>query len=152
MNTLRILVLTSVLLGSLLSCKKDDDNDPNPTVDSRTELLVANSWRTAKVTTPDGQEINRNRLGLTTQVLFDLDMQFRKDGSVRALDYNRSNSVVNGGSWKLTADSQSMDVDVQGFKGNFPIIQLNRSKLILRQSAPVDGKTSDINLEFNPTL
>ncbi|RYD91697.1 MAG: hypothetical protein EOP50_13860, partial [Sphingobacteriales bacterium] len=54
---------------------------------------------------------------MTTQVLFDLDMQFRKDGSVRALDYNRSNSVVNGGSWKLTADSQSMDVDVQGFKG-----------------------------------
>ncbi|GAB3802835.1 hypothetical protein GCM10028819_31750 [Spirosoma humi] len=152
MNTLRMLILTSVLFGSLVSCKKDNGDDPNPTVDSRTELLVANNWRTAKVTTPDGQEINRNRLGLTTQVLFDLDMQFRKDGSVRALDYNRSNSVVNGGSWKLTADSQSMDVDVQGFKGNFPIIQLNKSKLILRQSAPVDGKTSDINLEFNPTL
>ncbi|AKD55614.1 hypothetical protein [Spirosoma radiotolerans] len=152
MHTLRIFVLISVLLVALISCKKDDGNDPNPTAASQTDLLVANNWRTVRVTTPDGQEINKSRLNLNTQVLYDLNMQFRKDGSVRALDPSQSNSVVNGGSWKLTADNQSMDVDVQGFKGNFPIIQLTKSKLILRQSAPVDGKTSDINLEFNPTL
>jgi hypothetical protein len=43
-------------------------------------------------------------------------------------------------------------VDVTGFKGNFPIIQLTKNKLILRQVAPVDGKNTDINLVFDPAL
>jgi hypothetical protein len=60
--------------------------------------------------------------------------------------------VINGGSWKLAADNKSIDVDVTGFKGNFPIVRLDRQKLILRQRAPVDGKDADINLEFDPTI
>jgi hypothetical protein len=152
MNTLRFLLMVSVLFSALTGCKKDDGTTPTPTASSQTDLLVANNWRTVRVTTPDGQEINRSRLNLATQVLYDLNMQFRKDGSVRALDPGQSNSVINGGSWKLATDNQSIDVDVSGFKGNFPIIELSKSKLILRQNAPVDGKTADINLEFNPTL
>ena len=147
---LRLFLLLPITFAGL-GCG-DDGTTPTPTTSSQTDLLVANNWRTKRVTTPDGQEINKNRLSLPTQVLYDLNMQFRADGSVRALDPNQSNKVVNGGSWKLTADNQSIDVDVTGFKGNFPIIQLNRSKLILRQRAPVDGKTADINLEVDPTL
>ncbi|RYF48859.1 MAG: hypothetical protein EOO39_46360 [Cytophagaceae bacterium] len=152
MNTLRILVLTSVLFGSLLSCKKDDGNDPNPTVTSQTELLVANNWQVTSITTPDGQLINYSRLNLVSQVLPQLKFQFRADNSVRAFDPKQSNSTVNAGSWYLATDNKSMDVDVTGFKGNFPIIQLSRNKLILRQIAPVDGKNADINLVFDPAL
>ncbi len=139
-----------MLLGSLTACQKDDPAAPTAT--TQTERLVANNWQTTRVTTTDGQTINRNRLNLSTQVLFDLKMQFRADGRVSALDPNQSNQIINGGTWKLAADNQSIDVDVTGFKGNFPIVQLSRNKLILRQNAPVDGKATDINLEFDPVL
>ena len=150
MNPIRLLLALSLLTLSLTGCKKDDG--ATPTTSSQTDLLVANNWRTKRVTTPDGAEISRNRLNLATQVLFDLNMQFRANGTVRALDPNQANSVVNGGTWKLTPDNQSIDVDVTGFKGNFPIVQLNRNKLILRQRAPLDGQNADINLEFEPSL
>ena len=152
MNTFRILILTSVLLGSLISCKKDDDNNPAPTATSQTDLLVANNWQVTSITTPDGQVINYNRLNLASQVLPLLKFQFRANNSVRAFDPNQSNTTVNAGSWYLATDNKSMDVDVTGFKGNFPIVQLSKSKLILRQIAPVDGKNADINLVFDPTL
>ena len=150
MTTLRFLLVFTVLFSTLTGCKKDDG--ATPTESSQTDLLVANNWVTTSVTTTDGQAINASRLGLESQVLFTLTMQFRADGTVRALDPLRSNTVVNGGSWKLAADNKSMDVDVTGFKGNFPIIQLTKSKLILRQNAPVDGKKTDINLVFDPSL
>lgn len=152
MKIIRLFLLSAILLTTLTHCKKDDSTTPVPTATSQTDLLVANNWRTVRVSTPDGAEINRNRLGLTTQVLYDLNMQFRNNGTVRALDPKQSNSVVNGGTWTFAPDFQSIDVDVQGFKGNFPIITLNKNKLILRQRAPVDGTTTDINLEFDPTL
>lgn len=144
---------TLVLFATLLTaCKKDDNNTPAPTQQSQTDLLVANNWRTVRVTTPAGQEINRSRLNLATQVLFDLNMQFRNNGTVRALDPKQSNVVVNGGSWTLAPDNKSIDVDVTGFKGNFPIVELSRTRLSLRQRAPVDGQNADINLVFDPVL
>jgi hypothetical protein len=152
MNTIRLFLLSAVLLTALTHCKKDDGATPAPTAASQTDLLVANNWRTVRVSTPNGVEINRSRLNLATQVLYDLNMQFRNNGTVRALDPRQSNSVVNGGTWTLAADSKSIDVDVSGFKGNFPIVTLNKNKLVLRQRAPVDGTTTDINLEFDPTL
>lgn len=128
----------------------NNDNNPAPTANSQTELLVANNWQVSSVTTTDGQAINPNRLNLATSVLYNLKMQFRNDNTVRALDPNQSNIVINQGTWKLASDNQSMDVVVTGFNGNFPIVQLDRNTLILRQQAPVDGKTSPINLEFKP--
>ena len=115
-------------------------------------MLVATNWQITSITTPDGQLINAGRLNLVSQLLPQLKFQFRNDNSVRALDPLQSNAVKNAGTWYLATDNQSMDVDVTGFKGNFPIIQLSKSKLILRQVAPVDGKNADINLVFDPTL
>ena len=152
MTTIRLLLVSAILLVSLTHCKKDDGTTPAPTAASQTDLLAANNWRTVRVSTPDGVEINKSRLNLSTQVLYDLNMQFRNNGTVRALDPRQANTVVNGGTWALAPDNQSINVDVSGFKGNFPIIQLTKSKLILRQRAPVDGKDADINLEFDPTL
>ena len=135
----------------LTGCKKDEGTTPAPTAASQTELLVANNWQTSRVSTTEGLSINRNRLNLSTQVLFDLDMQFRNNNTVRAID-RTSKQIINGGTWKLTADLKSIDVDVTGFTGNFPIIELGRTKLILGQRAPVDGKDADIHLEFDPSL
>lgn len=151
MTTLRFLLVTLLSTGILIGCKNEGGTTPAPTTASQSELLVANNWLTSRVSTPDGQSINQNRLNLVTQVLFSLNMQFRANGTVRAID-RTSQQIINGGTWKLSTDNKSMDVDVTGFKGNFPIVELSRTKLILRQRAPVDGKDADINLEFDPSL
>lgn len=152
MTTLRFLLIFTILFSLVTGCKKDDG--ATPTESTQTDLLVANNWVTNSITTTDGQAIKESRLGLESQVLFTLTMQFRADGTVRALDPNRSNTVVNGGSWKFAADNQSMDVDVTGFKGNFPIVQLTKNTLILRQDnkATVDGVKTNIYLVFVPSL
>ena len=151
MISLRFLLAFLLLTSLLIGCKKDGGITPAPTNSSQTELLVANNWQTTRVSTPDGQTINPNRLNLTTQSLFSLDMQFRANGTVRAID-RTSKQIINGGTWTLATDSKSIDVDVVDFKNNFPLVELSRAKLILRQRAPVDGKYADINLEFDPTL
>lgn len=150
MISLRFLLVSLLSVASLTGCNREN-TIPAPTAAARTELLIANNWRATRVSTPDGQSISRNRLNLATQVLYDLDMQFRSNNTVRAID-RVSKQIVNGGTWSLTADSQSIDVDVTGFKGNFPVVELSRTKLVLRQRAPVDGTNADINLEFDPSL
>lgn len=143
-------LFTLMLVATLISC--DDDTPAVATAASQTELLVANNWQVYRVSDVNGNEITQNRLNATTRYLFDLNMQFRANNTVRALDPKQSNNIVNGGTWKLTEDNKSIDVDVQGFDGNFPIIRLDRQQFILRQTAPVDGKNADINLEFKPSL
>ncbi len=149
-SLLRSSVVTLLLLAFITAC--NNDNNPTPTTSSQTELLVANNWQVSNVTDTNGQTINASRLSFTTNLLYSLSMQFRNDNTVRALDPKQSNVVVNQGTWKLASDNQSMDVVVTGFNGNFPIVQLNRNTLILRQQAPVDGKNAPINLEFKPVL
>ena len=151
MILLRFLLLSLLLSVALTGCKKDSGSTPTPTTNSQTDLLVANNWLISRVSTPDGQSVSTNRLSFATQVLFQLDMQFRSDNTVRAIDHT-SKQIINGGTWKLATDSKSIDVDVNGFKGNFPLVELSRTKLTLRQRAPVDGKDTDINLEFAPSI
>ena len=151
MIALRFLLVSFLYMATLSGCKKDNGTTPSPTASTQTDLLVANNWLISRVATPDGQSISTNRLNLATQVLYQLDMQFRADNTVRAIDHT-SKQIINGGTWKLAVDNKSMDVVVTGFNGNFPIIELSRTKLILRQRAPVDKKDTDINLEFDPSL
>jgi hypothetical protein len=147
----RYLLILVLFVGTFIGCKNDNGTDPAPTATSQTDLLVATNWQVSSITSADGQLINPSRLNLVSQLLPQLKFQFRADNSVRALDPAQSNAVKNAGTWYLAADNKSMDVDVTGFKGNFPIIQLTKNKLILRQVAPVDGKNTDINLVFDPS-
>ncbi len=150
MKHVRIFVLLLPLLAFLFNCKKDNSS-PEPTAASQTELLVANKWLLDRVSNTNDQTISVGQMGTNTLFLFELDMQFRSDGTVRAIN-RLTSQIPNGGTWKLAPDFKSMDVDVNGFKGNFPIVELTRTKLTLRQRAPVSGVESDINLEFKPSL
>ena len=150
MKHIRILPILLLLAIGLLNCK-DDSNSPQPTASSQTELLVANKWALNRVATPDGQSVSQSQLSVTTVVLYELYMEFKADGTVRAIN-QKTSQIPNGGTWRLAADNKSIDVVVTGFSGNFPFVELSRTRMTLRQSAPVNGKTTDINLEFLPSL
>lgn len=140
----------------LSGCDKDDNpggTTPTPSAQTQTQLLVgsANGWQLDKLTDTSGKTINATQTNLTTQVLFGLIFQFRANNTVRALD-RTTKQIVNGGEWTLTADNKAVNVNVTGFKGDFPLVELTARKMTLRQTVPVNGTNQDINLEFVPSL
>ena len=133
----------------LAGCKK---NEAVPVTSAdRSEVLIANKWRMERITTVDGTAIPVNQLGVSALALNYVDIQFTDANIARAIDRS-TKQVINAGSWKLTSDSQGLDVDVTGFKGIFPIIDLSRTRLILRQNTTVNGTKTDVNLEFVPAV
>ncbi|MBO0930420.1 hypothetical protein [Fibrella aquatilis] len=145
----RLLFLISIGLLSLTGCKKEDVIQSAAT---RSELLVANKWRMERITrADDGTVVPVNQLGVSALALNFIDIQFTDANIARAIDRG-SKQIVNAGSWKLTQDFQGLDVDVTGFKGIFPIIELSRTKLILRQNTTVNSTKTDVNLEFVPSV
>ncbi len=137
-------------------CKKDDNTGgmtPAPTAQTQTQLLVGNvnGWQLDKLTDTSGKTINATQTNLTTQVLFGLIFQFRENNTVRALD-RTTKQIVNGGEWTLTADNKAVNVNVTGFKGDFPLVELTAKKMTLRQNVPVNNVNQDVNLEFTPSL
>ena len=148
-------LLWFLLPVALLSgCKNDNDMGgitPAPTAQTQTQLLAANAWQLDKLTDTSGKTINATQTNLTTQVLFGLIFQFRDNNTVRALD-RTTKQIVNGGEWTLTADSKAVNVNVTGFKGDFPLVELTAKKMTLRQNVPVNGVNQGINLEFVPSL
>jgi hypothetical protein len=147
MLVLRYLVI--ICLFYLSACKKDDT--VQPTSAGRTEVLVANKWRMERITTPNGTVIPVNQLGVSALALNYVDIQFTDANIARAIDRS-TKQIINAGSWKLTTDSQGLDVDVTGFKGIFPIIDLTRTRLILRQNTTINSAKTDVNLEFVPSV
>jgi hypothetical protein len=150
MKFIRVIFWFAMLSTVSMGCQ-EKENNPTPTPESQTELLVANKWGLKRVANANDNTISTSQMNATTLLLFELSMQFSKDNTVLARN-TKTSQVLNGGTWKLAEDNKSMDVDVNGFKGNFPILALSRTKLTLRQRAPVSGVDTDINLEFEPIL
>ncbi len=141
-------LLFIVLVASLVSCKKEDETQTTAT---RSELLVANDWRLTRITDTGGSVIALNRLGVGALALNFADIQFTDKNIARAIDRS-TKQIINGGTWYLVQNNAALDVNVNGFTGIFPIIELTRTKLIIRQNTTVDGQKADVNLEFAPSL
>jgi hypothetical protein len=142
------LILLSVLLLGTFSCKKEDGP---VTAETRTELLVTTNWRLERITDANGNTIATNRLGTSALVLNFIDIQFTSNNIARALDRS-TRQIINGGTWFLVEDNQSLDVNVTGFKGIFPILTLSRTRFSIRQTTKVDGVDTLVNLEFSPAV
>ncbi len=134
--------LFSLILLSFSSCKKD------PEAETKSNILIDKSWKLTRVTDTNGTTIAESRLGLATQVIFGMTIEFLNNNRVRAVDL-RSGQVLNGGTWYLKEDDTLMSIDVNGFTGDFKVVQMSATALTLQQSnVPVDGKQQAANLEF----
>lgn len=146
--------ILALLLGLALAGCKDKDNNPNGTVSAstQTELLVANKWKLSKFSDANGKTINASQIGVFGVVLTTVDIQFLTSNIARAIDPS-TQQIINAGSWTLTADNKTMDINVSQLKGPFDIIELSRQKLTLRYAkVPVNGVDTSANLEFVPSL
>jgi hypothetical protein len=154
MRLLTRYLLFFFVIGLSTQCKRKATPDPNAPVTgaSQTELLVANTWKTDRVTDTAGKTIGTSQLGLETAALFFLDMQFTNSNIVRAID-RTTKQIRNAGDWSLVNENKAIDVKVTGFKGVFKIVELTKSSLVLQQDqVQVNGTKQAANLVFVPSI
>ena len=141
-----------LLAPALSNCKKSN-TDPAPiTTASQTALLVSNTWVIKQISDVNGKAYTDGQLSLTTLAVKSLDFQFKSDNTVRASD-SITKQIKNGGTWYLVDTNTALDVNVTGFSGKFPVVELTKTKLTLRQVDKINGvANTPINLEFVPSI
>ncbi|TDB64442.1 hypothetical protein [Arundinibacter roseus] len=144
-----ILLLAFVVLFTL-SCTEKDTPDPD-TVSTKDKMLITNPWRLVDITDASGKSIPQNQLSFETLAIYLFDIQFFDNNVTKALD-RVSKQVVNGGTWYLIENEQTLDIEVSQFKGKFGIKELSRSKMTLSNNVPVNGTNQLANLVFEPVI
>lgn len=151
-NTAFILLLVfSFIFGA---CKDDSNSASDSTKEA---LMSANGWKMDRFATLDGTTVTSNKLPPTTALILTLDFAFLQIdaskglGIVRATD-KISKQVVNSGTWAFAENQTKIDINVVGFKGLFPLVELSKTKMVLRNSVLISGVATDVNMEFSPNL
>jgi hypothetical protein len=148
----KITLVFIALLSLVIACKKDGNSTPSTPV----ELMTGNGWKVDRFATLDGTTITSNKLNATTALILTLDFAFLSPdskgvGVVRATD-KISKQVVNAGTWAFIENNTKVDIKVVGFTGAFSVVELSKTKLVLRNKVPVSGVETDTNMEFSPVL
>lgn len=148
----RFYVFALLLTGLITNCTEKNTPGEPVTAQLRTERLVANNWRISQISDVNGKGYTDSQLSLNTLAIKYLDFQFKSDNTVRASD-SKTRQILNGGTWYLVDENAALDIKVTGFQGKFPVIELTKSKLILRQVDRISGvANTPINLEFAPVF
>lgn len=145
-NTLLILIL-AFLIGA---CKDKATLQPDR---GPSELLSLNSWKLERYTDKNGKAINNSSLNISAIALFGLVFEFRSDKETRAVDRLTKN-ILNRGTWALLSSDNVMDINIDGFKGQFKIIKIFKGKLTLQAATGnfLSGIGSEINMEFSESM
>ncbi|WP_367913141.1 hypothetical protein [Leadbetterella sp. DM7] len=120
-------VLISFFALILTACK-----DPNIGAEDKTtsELLVAHGWQLDKYTDTQGTTISDGQLNSSARMLYGLAFEFKASQEVRGID-KTTKTVVNRGKWAIETDQTTLDIDIVGFEGDFEIVQINNTSMIL---------------------
>jgi hypothetical protein len=145
------LILSIFTIVTIAGCNTTTTSDPTPTVQTLTETLVTNPWKVDKVTDATGSIINPNSLPAESRALFAINIQFNEDKTVRAID-PVARTIVNGGSWGLLDNNQTLDINISQLKGQFPIVSAKKDRMILKNKVVFQGLSFDVNLELIPAL
>lgn len=144
-------VLISLLAVILTACK-----DPNIGSEDKTttELLIAHGWQLDKFTNMQGVTLVDGQLNPSALRLFDLAFDFsinsRNRKEVRGIAKS-SKGIINSGEWALKDDDKTLDIDITGFSGDFEIVQINNTTMILnaKTGRELPGLGPEILLVFS---
>ena len=129
------------------SCKKSEITATEPT-----KVLSANFWKLDRFSDIEGKTLSQNQLNSQAQALFGLDYEFRNDNVTRAKD-RITKQILNAGTWYLISDNQVLDIDILGFKGQFKVVEISKTKLVLQaENNKMISAGQFVNMEFVPTL
>lgn len=126
----------------LLSCE-----DPNTDAKDGTtsELLVAHGWQLEKYTNTQRNPINESSLNTGAKLLYGLAFEFKSNNEVRGLDKG-SRSIINRGTWGLSEDNKTLNIDIVAFSGDFNVINITNNSMTL------SAKTENLLIGVGPEI
>ena len=131
---------------SILSCEKEQITDPNL---AKTEAIKASEWVVSGFTTADNSPIDPTLFGGDAKFIDQLTYVFDNTGVVRSYD-KISKQAQAYGTWGLIENSTKLDINIQGFKGTFGVIELSKTKMILRNNIKYNNLEIPVNMVFIP--
>ena len=141
----KILLLLIISL-SIFSCAKDEIIDPNL---AKTDAIKSSEWIISGFTTSDNTPIDPALFAGDAKFIDQLTYIFDNAGVVRSYD-RVSKQAQAYGTWGLIENFTKLDININGFKGTFGVIELSKTKMILRNNIRYNNTDIPINMIFIP--
>ena len=141
-KTLLILIISL----SIFSCAKDETIDPNL---AKTDAIKSSEWVISGFTTSNNTPIDPALFTGDAKFIDQLTYIFDNAGIVRSYD-KVSKQAQAYGAWGLIENSTKLEINIQGFKGTLGVIELSKTKMILRNNIRYNNNDIPINMIFVP--
>lgn len=145
MNPTKIL-LTILFSLCIFSCVKDQVIDPNL---AKSDAIKSTEWVISGFTTADNTPIDPALFTGDAKFIDQLTYIFDNAGVVRSYD-KVSKQAQSYGTWGLIENSTKLDININGFKGTFGVIELSKTKMILRNNIKYNNTDIPVNMVFIP--
>ncbi|MEA5457458.1 hypothetical protein VB796_00305 [Arcicella sp. LKC2W] len=143
----RIKLLFILILSlSIFSCAKDSTTDPAVT---KTDAIKSTEWIVDGFTLADNTPIDPALFAGDAKFINQLTYIFENTGIVRSYD-KISKQPASYGTWGLSENDTKLDINIQGFKGTFGVIELSKQKMILRNNIKYNNTEIPVNMVFLP--
>ena len=151
------LLLLSLISISIFSCAKDGNTDPTLTEEEKikieatkkVEAIKSSEWIINGFTTTDNTPIDPALFGGDAKFIDQLTYVFDNAGIVRSYD-KVSKQAQAYGNWGLIENSTKLEINIQGFKGIFGVVELTKTKMILRNNIKYNNLEIPVNMVFIP--
>ena len=144
---IRSKILLIILLSlSIFSCAKNEVIDPNL---AKTDAIKSNEWVISGFTTSDNTPIDPALFTGDAKFIDQLTYVFDNAGVVRSYD-KISKQAQSYGTWGLIENFTKLDININGFKGTFGVIELSKTKMILRNNIKYNNTDIPVNMVFIP--
>ena len=146
MKRYKLLYLFWVFLS--FSCTKDTTPDPAVTKSDAIKSAQA-GWTIDGFTTVDNTPIDPSLFSGDAKFINQLIYVFDNTGVVRSYD-KISKQAQAYGTWGLIENDTKLDINIQGVKGTFGVIELTKQKMILRNNVKYNNIDIPIYMVFIP--
>ena len=151
------LLLILLISISIFSCSKEVNTDPTLTEEEKlkivttqkTEAIKSTEWVVNGFTTADNTPIDPALFSGDAKFINQLTYIFDNSGIVRSYD-KVSKQAQAYGTWGLVENATKLEINIQGFKGTFGVIELSKTKMILRNNIKYNNNDIPVNMVFLP--
>lgn len=151
------LLLIFLISMSVFSCAKDENTNPSLTEEEKikieaaqkVEAIKSSEWIISGFTTADNTPIDPALFSGDAKFIDQLTYIFDNTGIVRSYD-KVSKQAQAYGTWGLIENSTKLEINIQGFKGTFAVIELSKLKMILRNNIKYNNLEIPVNMVFIP--
>ena len=116
---------------------------------AKTDAIKSSEWIISGFTTSDNTPIDPTLFAGDAKFIDQLTYVFDNSGVVRSYD-KVSKQAQAYGTWGLVENSTKLEINIQGFKGTFGVIELSKTKMILRNNIKYKNTDIPVNMIFIP--